>query len=68
MLLIHGTSDADGPFTNTMKMVDAFIRANKYFDLLVMPGQGHDVTQRLGRSESYWWEAIRHYFQEHLEP
>ena len=68
LLLIHGTSDACAPFPNTMKMVDSLIRADKYFDLLVMPGQGHDVTQRLGRSESYWREAIRHYFQEHLEP
>ena len=68
LLIIHGTSDADVPFSNTMKMVDALIRAGKYFDLLVMPGQGHDITQRLGRSETYWREAIRHYFQEHLEP
>jgi len=68
LLLIHGTSDACAPFSNTMKMVDAFIRAGKHFDLLVMPGQGHDITRRRGRSEPYWREAIRHYFQEHLKP
>jgi len=51
-----------------MKMVDALIRAGKRFDLLVMPGQGHDITRRRGRSEPYWREAIRYYFQEHLEP
>ena len=68
LLLIHGTSDACGPFSNTMKMVDALIRAGKHFDLLVMPGQGHDITRRRGRSEPYWRESIRHYFQEHLEP
>jgi dipeptidyl aminopeptidase/acylaminoacyl peptidase len=68
LLIIHGTSDACVPFSNTMKMVDALIRAGKRFDLLVMPGQGHDIMRRLGRSELYWLEAITRYLQEHLKP
>jgi len=72
LLIIHGTSDADVPFSNAMKMVDALIRAGKPFDLLVLPGAGHyynigtalsDVT-----SKTYVFEAIRRYFQEHLKP
>ena len=72
LFIIHGTSDADVPFSNAMKMVDALIRAGKPFDLLVLPGAGHyynigtslsDVT-----SKTYVFEAIRRYFQEHLKP
>jgi len=64
LLLIHGTSDSEAPISHTMKMVDAFARANKPYDLLILPGQGHS----LHRSEraSYWRAAHRRYLQEHL--
>ncbi len=65
LLLIHGTSDAT--FSETMKMVEALIRAGKPYDLLVMPEQGH-ISLRFGRSGTYWRDAIRRYFQEHLKP
>ena len=67
LLLIHGTSDDTTPFSETMKMVAELIRANKHFDLLVMPGQGHSLWE-LDGSAPYWREAIRRYFQEHLKP
>ncbi len=50
-----------------MKMVDALIGADKPFDLIVMPEGGH-LSWRAGRSGTYWREAIRRYFQEHLKP
>ncbi len=52
-------------------MVDALIRAGKRFDLLVLPGVGHTF---LGTSSSdltsrtHAFEAIRRFFEEHLEP
>ena len=63
LLLSIGTSDF--LFSHTMKMVDALIRADKPFDLLVLPEQSHGPT---GRSGKYWREAVRRYFQEHLKP
>jgi dipeptidyl aminopeptidase/acylaminoacyl peptidase len=65
LLLIHGTSDANNSFSETMKMVEALIRANKPYDLIVLPDQGHEFT---GTSANYAREAIRRYFQEHLKP
>ena len=47
-----------------MKMVAALIRAGKPYDLIVLPEQGHLGTMR----STYWREAIRRYFQEHLKP
>ncbi|MGI8783115.1 MAG: alpha/beta hydrolase family protein [Acidobacteriota bacterium] len=40
LLLIHGASDEAVPFSHTMKMVEALIRAEKPFDLLVLPEWG----------------------------
>ena len=71
LFLLHGTSDADAPFSGTMRMVDALIRAGKHFDLLVLPGVGHQFrgTSSSDRtSQTHALEAIRRYFQEHLKP
>lgn len=65
LLLIHGTSDRTPPFSHTMKMVEAFIRAGKPYDLIVFPKQGHRYT---GKNRTYRREAVRRYFQEHLKP
>ena len=41
LLLAHGTTDDNVPPYNTLLMVDALIRANKDFDLLLLPNRRH---------------------------
>jgi dipeptidyl-peptidase-4 len=41
LLLAHGTMDANVPPNNTLLVVDALIKANKDFDLLLIPNAGH---------------------------
>ncbi len=41
LLLAHGTMDNNVPPDNTLLVVDALIRANKDFDLLMIPNAGH---------------------------
>jgi len=41
LLLAHGTMDDNVPPDNTMLVVDALIKANKDFDLLLLPNQAH---------------------------
>ena len=41
LLLAHGTMDANVPPNNTLLVVDALIKANKDFDLLMFPNRGH---------------------------
>jgi dipeptidyl aminopeptidase/acylaminoacyl peptidase len=41
LLLIHGTMDDNVPPNNTLLVVDALIKANKDFDLLLVPNAGH---------------------------
>lgn len=64
LLLIHSTNDVNATFSSTMKMCEALIRADKPFDLLVMPNQDHHPK---GQSQRYWLDAVRRYFQEHLK-
>jgi dipeptidyl aminopeptidase/acylaminoacyl peptidase len=63
LLLITGTNDV--LFSEAMKMVDALIRAEKPYDLVVLPEQGHGYV---GKAGTYVQEATRRYFQEHLKP
>ncbi len=65
LLLIIGTTDNAAAFGEYMKMVEALIQAGKPFDMLVLPEQPHNPT---GVSRTYRDEAIRRYFQEHLQP
>ncbi|MHC4329608.1 MAG: S9 family peptidase [Planctomycetota bacterium] len=66
LLLLIGTSDP--LFEQNMKMVEAFIRAGKPYDLNVFPEQGHGFIRQLGSSSRHYWETLRRYFQEHLKP
>ncbi|MEO8681486.1 MAG: DPP IV N-terminal domain-containing protein, partial [Vicinamibacterales bacterium] len=41
LLLAHGTMDNNVPPNNTLLVVDALIKANKDFELLMLPNRGH---------------------------
>ena len=44
LLLAHGTMDNNVPPYNTLLVVDALIKANKDFDLLMLPNRGHGFS------------------------
>ncbi len=44
LLLVHGTMDDNVPPNNTLLVVDALIKANKDFDLLMIPNANHDYA------------------------
>ena len=41
LLLAHGTLDSNVPPNNTLLVVNELIKANKDFDLLMLPNRGH---------------------------
>jgi len=58
LLLAHGTLDNNVPPGNTELMVDALIKANKDFDLLMIPNAGHGY----GASGNYMMRRRWDYF------
>ena len=61
LLLAHGTMDTNVPPLNTEVVVDALIKANKDFDLLMLPNRGHGFG-----SEPYMVRRRWDYFVRHL--
>ncbi|MBM4193810.1 MAG: S9 family peptidase [Gemmatimonadetes bacterium] len=62
LLLAHGTLDTNVPPENTMIVVDALIKANKSFDLLMIPNAGHGY----GAASNYMMRRRWDYFVQHL--
>ncbi len=62
LLLAHGGMDSNVPPYNTYLVVDALIRANKDFDLLIFPNAGHGY----GRDGRYMMRRRWDYFVRHL--
>jgi dipeptidyl aminopeptidase/acylaminoacyl peptidase len=61
LLLAHGTMDDNVPPYNTLLVVDALVKANKDFDLLLLPNQRHgygDATYYMMRRR--WDYFVRH--------
>ncbi|GBC83198.1 Prolyl tripeptidyl peptidase [bacterium HR10] len=53
VLLIVGELDTNVDPSSTMQVVNALIKANKTFDLLVLPGQGHTMGGAYGSRKMY---------------
>jgi dipeptidyl-peptidase-4 len=60
LLLAHGTMDANVPPYNTLLVVDALIKANKDFDLLMLPNRGHGFANEPYMIRRRWDYFVRH--------
>ena len=63
LLLIHGDIDNNVHPGNTLRVVDALIRAGKRFDMLILPQQRHGFGDM---NEYFYWRLVD-YFSEHLK-
>ncbi|MEO8254465.1 MAG: prolyl oligopeptidase family serine peptidase [Flavobacterium sp.] len=63
LLLVTGESDQNVNPSHTYRMVDALIKADKDFDLLVIPGQDHHY---IGVYDDYFERRKRDYFSDYL--
>ena len=61
LLMMHGMLDMLGAPAATFRMVDAFEKANKDFDLILLPNQGH-----AGGRNPYVMRRILDFFVRHL--
>jgi dipeptidyl aminopeptidase/acylaminoacyl peptidase len=62
LLLAHGTMDSNVPPQNTLLVVDALIKANKDFELLMIPNAGHGF----GAAGNYMMRRRWDFFVRHL--
>jgi dipeptidyl aminopeptidase/acylaminoacyl peptidase len=62
LMLVHGEIDDNVPISNTYLVVDALIKANKDFDMLILPNRHHGY----GESSSYVTRRRWDWFVEHL--
>lgn len=62
LMLVHGDVDDNVNPANTYRVVNALIRANKRFDLLILPGQRHGF----GDMNEYFFYRLADYFSEWL--
>ncbi|MDW5265897.1 MULTISPECIES: DPP IV N-terminal domain-containing protein [Acidobacteriaceae] len=61
LLLVHGTMDNNVPMNNTLLVVDALIKANKDFDLLLIPNVAHAYdTANLYMTRRRWDYFVRY--------
>ena len=55
LMLVHGDIDNNVHPANTIRVVDALIRANKRFDMLILPGQRHGFGDM---DEYFYWRMV----------
>jgi hypothetical protein len=65
LFLLVGEMDNNVDPSSTMQVVNALIKANKTFDLLVMPGEEHGAGRR-GTSADYGNRKLFDYFVHNL--
>ena len=61
LLLAHGTMDDNVPPYNTLLVVDALIKANKDFDLLLLPNQRHGYAAESNYMMRRRWDYFVRY-------
>jgi dipeptidyl aminopeptidase/acylaminoacyl peptidase len=62
LLLVHGDMDNNVHPANTIRLVNALIKAGKRFDMMILPGQAHGF----GSMQPYFNQMMFEYFAEHL--
>ena len=60
LLLAHGTTDSNVPPDNTMLVVDELIKANRDFDLLLLPNRSHSFANEPYMIRRRWDYFVRY--------
>jgi dipeptidyl-peptidase-4 len=65
LLLVHGTSDDNVHFENTIQMIDALIKAGKQFRLMIYPNKTHSIAGKDARVHLF--TMIEDHFERELK-
>jgi dipeptidyl-peptidase-4 len=64
LLLIHGSTDDNVHFQNSMDMITALVKANKQFDFMVYPNKNHGIYG--GNTRYHLFKKINDYLFTHM--
>ena len=65
LLLVHGTSDDNVHFQNSIQMIDALIKAGKQFRLMIYPNKTHSIAGKDARVHLF--TMIAEHFERELK-
>ena len=65
LLLVHGTSDDNVHFQNSVQMIEELIKAGKQFRLMVYPGKTHGIAGPADQAHLY--HAIKGHLEQELK-
>ena len=63
LLLVTGDMDKNVHPANTLRMVDALIKAQKNFEMIVLPGNGHGFG---GKADAFFERKLWYHFANYL--
>ena len=64
LLLVHGSSDDNVHFQNSMEMVDALVGAGKDFDFFAYPNRNHGIYG--GNTRLHLFDKMLDFVKEHF--
>jgi len=64
LLIAHGTGDDNVHFANTVLMVEQFIRAGRYAEVMFYPGRGHGISDPPARTHLF--RRVTQFFLDNL--
>lgn len=65
LLLVHGTGDDNVHFQNTEALINALVKANKYFSLMIYPNRTHGIYEGKNTTR-HLYELMTRYLEENL--
>jgi len=65
LFLVHGTSDDNVHFQNSVQMIDALIKADKPFRLMIYPNKTHGIAGKAARTHLF--QLIEQHFERELK-
>jgi dipeptidyl-peptidase 4 len=65
LFLVHGTSDDNVHFQNSIQMIDALIKADKKFRLMIYPNKTHGIAGKAARTQLF--QLIEDHFERELK-
>ncbi len=66
LLVMHGTADVNVPFLESVRLVDAVLKAGKDVEFVVYPGEYHYFHRAHVLRDA--WSRVEQFFDRHLRP